>query len=91
MKALKITPHKAGFKPNLVIKAQARGRLHDPQQIVRVEVEVLADTQAELNTRAAYDLARREASRTLHGAYHVTGRHIGHRPLGFIRIFEVTL
>ena len=89
MKVRNVTPRRQGFKPHKMVQAQARGRMYDPQQVASVDVEIIADTRAELDSRAAYDLARDTARQKLHGAYHVFAKGIGQRQEGFVRTFTV--
>lgn len=89
LKVHRVTPRRQGFKPHKMMQAQARGRMYDPQQVASVDVEIIADTRAELHSRAAYDLARDTARQKLHGAHHVSARGIGQRQEGFFRTFTV--
>lgn len=93
MKLLRLQSQKAGFKPHRMLQAQARGRAFNPNEIISVEVTLVADTRAELDTRAAFDLARNEAKRVLHGAYHVHPKNnvgqVAGMITGFTRTFTV--
>lgn len=89
LKVHRVTPRRQGFKPHKMVQAQARGRMYDPQEVVSVDVEILADTRAELESRSAHDLARDSARRMLHGAHHVFAKGIGQRQEGFFRTFTV--
>ena len=71
------------------MQAQMRGRLYDPQEVASVDVEIIAGTRAELESRTAYDLARNTARQKLHGAHHVSARGIGQRQERFFRTFTV--
>ena len=93
MKLLRLQSTKAGFKPNRMMQAQARGRVYNPNEILSVEVTLLSDSRAELDTRAAFDMARNEARRVLHGAYHVRPKNnvgqVSGMITGFTRTFTV--
>lgn len=47
MKVIHQNPIKAGFRPSLMVQAAARGRQHDPYQVIGAEVTVLADSPAD--------------------------------------------
>ena len=89
MKVHRVTPRRQGFKAHKMVQAQMRGRLYDPQQVASVDVEIIADTRAELESRAAIDLASDSARRMLHGAHHVFAKGIGQRQDGFVRTFTI--
>ena len=89
MKVRNVDPQKAGFKPTLMMQAQMRGRVYDPNQIISVEVRITSDDAADLDSLKAYELARNAARSYLPGNTTVTPKGIGHRAEGYSRTYTV--
>ena len=67
MRVLRADLIRAGFRPQDIVNAAARGRVHDPNRIVRVEVTIVDDAPAELGGELARRMAVQAAAPYLHG------------------------
>ena len=90
MKVVRVQPHRAGFGGARMMRNLSRGHMHDPNEVVRVEVTVEGTVQ-QLMGREAFPLVVAEARR--HGVFgqarRVSNPHTDHMGR-MVATFEVS-
>jgi len=85
-----VRTHKVGFRPSEMLKAQARGKIHDPNVIDSVEISMIAANQADLHTPVTIVLVLQEARRHSVRLSRVSGKAVCRESQGgWVRWFEV--
>ena len=86
----KVRPQRMGFKVNEMIKAQARGRVYNPNRMGSVEVTVFAENRKDLDSVMVRNMILTEARKHAPHVGFVYTRNTVVTRGGWERIFEIT-
>jgi hypothetical protein len=90
LRVLNVVYCKVGFKPSEVVKSMSRGKAHDPNKVIRMEVSVEASTIEALHSPAVNEFVLVSTRNHIFNGARVCG--IGHARsarTGFVREFAI--